>query len=158
MPILIAHRGNTEGPNPERENHPDYITEALEAGFDVEIDLWRRERGPVYLGHDAPRYPVDKEFLCQEGLWLHCKNIWALRTVQYWYQFDLNYFFHENDPCTLTSKRYIWTYPGQELYDNSICVLPETQEGIEFRLPCVSGICSDFILQYNGGGGSNVTR
>ena len=37
---LISHRGNLEGPNPERENHPDYIYEAIQAGYDVEIDIW----------------------------------------------------------------------------------------------------------------------
>ena len=37
---LISHRGNLEGPNPERENHPDYIYGALQAGYDVEIDVW----------------------------------------------------------------------------------------------------------------------
>ena len=33
--ILISHRGNLTGKNPERENHPDYIKEALDLGFDV---------------------------------------------------------------------------------------------------------------------------
>jgi glycerophosphoryl diester phosphodiesterase len=37
---LIAHRGNTEGPNPLEENKPEYIEEAIENGFDVEIDIW----------------------------------------------------------------------------------------------------------------------
>ena len=35
--ILISHRGNISGPNPERENHPEYIFEALQAGYDVDI-------------------------------------------------------------------------------------------------------------------------
>jgi len=26
---LIAHRGNINGPNPEKENHPDYINTAI---------------------------------------------------------------------------------------------------------------------------------
>ena len=32
---LIAHRGNISGPNPKRENTPEYIEEAIEKGFDV---------------------------------------------------------------------------------------------------------------------------
>ena len=40
--ILISHRGNIDGPNEVRENSPYYIMEALEAGYDVEIDLWSR--------------------------------------------------------------------------------------------------------------------
>ena len=36
---LIAHRGNVSGPKPSQENNPEYIDEALFAGFDAEIDL-----------------------------------------------------------------------------------------------------------------------
>ena len=39
--IFIAHRGNTKGPNKELENTPGYIDEALDNGFDVEVDIWR---------------------------------------------------------------------------------------------------------------------
>jgi hypothetical protein len=53
--ILISHRGNLNGPNPERENHPDYIWEALRAGYEVEIDVWWVE-GKFKLGHDEPQY------------------------------------------------------------------------------------------------------
>ena len=42
--ILIAHRGNVSGPNPEMENNPLYIDRALEKGYDVEIDI----RGSFY--------------------------------------------------------------------------------------------------------------
>ena len=37
---LIAHRGNINGPNPEKENHPDYINTAIKSGYDVEVDVW----------------------------------------------------------------------------------------------------------------------
>ena len=37
---LYSHRGNLFGPIPERENKPDYIDEAISAGFNVEIDIW----------------------------------------------------------------------------------------------------------------------
>ena len=39
-PIWIAHRGNTRGPKPEKENQPEYILQAIQEGFDVEIDVW----------------------------------------------------------------------------------------------------------------------
>ena len=35
--ILIAHRGNTNGKLPDRENTNDYIKEAIAKGFDVEL-------------------------------------------------------------------------------------------------------------------------
>ena len=38
--ILISHRGNLTGPNPKKENHPDYILNALREGYEVEIDVW----------------------------------------------------------------------------------------------------------------------
>ena len=37
--ILISHRGNINGRDEDRENHPEYIQEALDRGYDVEIDL-----------------------------------------------------------------------------------------------------------------------
>ena len=44
--ILIAHRGNTNGKLPDRENTNDYIKEAISKGFDVEIDIckWDGEK------------------------------------------------------------------------------------------------------------------
>ena len=50
---LIAHRGNINGINPQRENTIDYIEEAIELGYDVEIDL-NLHKGGFYLGHDKP--------------------------------------------------------------------------------------------------------
>ena len=58
----------------------------------------------------------------------------------------LNVFWHENDDFTLTSKGYIWTYPGKSLTKNSIAVMPEIKK---FQnLESCFGICSDFISTY----------
>ena len=38
--ILISHRGNIEGKQPKLENKPEYISKALELGYNVEIDIW----------------------------------------------------------------------------------------------------------------------
>ena len=37
---FISHRGNINGKNESMENHPLAIQTALNAGFDVEIDVW----------------------------------------------------------------------------------------------------------------------
>jgi len=37
--IFIAHRGNIGLANSKKENSPEYIDEAIKAGFDVEIDV-----------------------------------------------------------------------------------------------------------------------
>ena len=71
---LIAHRGNINGPNKEKENHPDHINDALKIGYDVEIDIWH-VNCKWYLGHDEPKYEVtDYSFLQKDGLWIHAKN------------------------------------------------------------------------------------
>ena len=53
--IFISHRGNLDGLNPDRENSPDYIDEAIKLGFDVEVDV-RTKDGQLWLGHDEPQY------------------------------------------------------------------------------------------------------
>ena len=59
---LISHRGNLNGPNKEHENHPDYIWEALQAGYEVEIDVWWVD-GKFKLGHDEPQYDFPFELI-----------------------------------------------------------------------------------------------
>jgi len=141
--ILISHRGNIDGPNEVRENSPYYIMEALAMGFDVEIDMWWID-GKIYLGHDKPQYKVSDEWLGDgvDKLWVHCKNIELLNWIR---NTTLHYFWHENDTITLTSKNYIWAYPGKQPITNSIAVMPELyNDSVEY----CTGICSDFIKKY----------
>jgi glycerophosphoryl diester phosphodiesterase len=147
---IIAHRGNTEGSNPFTENHPDIVDRALELGFDVEIDIrYFTADGHLYLGHDSPQYPVTKYWLAErmDKLWIHCKNLEALyyfcsKTSGY------NYFWHQDDDFTLTSKQYIWTYPGKSYTASSVIVMPESQMKLDdFSSLLVYncyGICTDY--------------
>jgi hypothetical protein len=143
---LISHRGNISGPNPERENQPEYIFEALKAGYDVEIDVWF-ENGKFMLGHDEPQYEFPFELLDNNypKLWIHCKNMDALSTLNMLDQNGdkVNYFMHENDLGILTSKGYIWS---TALFDRGILVMPEifNKEPNEKTL----GVCSDYIEKY----------
>jgi|TARA_R110000824_G_scaffold67527_2_gene174976 hypothetical protein len=142
--IYIAHRGNIDKKNVELENNPDYIKNALRKGFDAEIDVWHRNK--LYLGHDEPQHECSLDFLQKHSsrLWIHCKNLEALENLIK-FKF-LNVFWHENDDFTLTSKGYIWTYPGKSLTKNSIAVMPEIKK---FQnLESCFGICSDFISTY----------
>lgn len=143
---LISHRGNLNGPNPERENHPDYIIEAIQAGYDVEIDVWFKD-GKFYLGHDEPQYlfPYDLLDGYYNKLWIHCKDMDSLSNLN---ELDssgqkLNYFSHENDLGVLTSKGYIWS---ANVYKRGILVMPEMfdKEPNENTL----GVCSDYIKNY----------
>lgn len=120
--IYIAHRGNLLGPSPEDENKPAHIEYALlEVGIDVEIDVWQIN-GKYYLGHDGPETPVGINFLTRDGLWCHAKNIQALAGLQ---ELGCHTFFHDTDDATLTSRGFLWTFPGKELTRFSIAVLPE---------------------------------
>ena len=139
--VLISHRGNTEGRKADRENNPSYIDEALQLGYDVEIDVWFIE-GVFYLGHDEPTYPVEREYLKNHKLWCHAKNIKALEALLIE---DIHCFWHQNDDVTLTSNGYMWTYQGKELTKKSIAVMPERK----VELKNISGVCSDYIKEYN---------
>ncbi len=142
--ILISHRGNIGGPHPDKENSPEYILEALSFGFDVEIDVWL-ERDKFYLGHDHSEFLIDKSFLFNEKLWCHAKNLDALTALLK--EPTIHCFWHQCDDVTLTSKQYIWTYPGKKIAsERAIAVKPESQ--ISWDISMAEGICSDFIADY----------
>jgi len=138
---LISHRGNVNGIQLENENKPDYLNLALEKGFDVEVDV-RFEYNKFFLGHDNSQYEIDKNFLLNKKVWCHAKNYEALLALD---KINAHYFWHQEDDYTITSKGYIWTYPGKKLSKISICVLPETSN--YKKIDCL-GICSDFIDKY----------
>lgn len=139
--LLISHRGNLWKKNPEKENTPSYIKAALAQGFDVEVDVWFKNE-KFYLGHDEPVTQIDELFLENPNLWCHAKNIEALHSMLT--NQNIHCFFHQNDDVTLTSRGFIWTFPGKPLTPISICVLPEKNEKIK---GCY-GICSDDIYNY----------
>jgi hypothetical protein len=140
----IAHRGLFNGPDSNLENNPDQIKLALAKGYDCEIDLWYKSNGGFFLGHDAPTYNVEYEFISSEGLWIHAKNLAAL---YYLTNTPLNYFWHEGDERTLTSHQYIWTYPEKTLSKRSIMLMPEWADPTLESTRTVEcfGICSDYI-------------
>ena len=146
--ILISHRGNISRSIPERENDPKYIHEAIVNGFNVEVDVWFVD-GKFKLGHDKPQYDFPHQLIEHQAkkLWIHCKNLEAIA------QFNIldrdgiyiNYFWHQEDDITLTSRGYIWAYPGKQPINNSIAVMPELNN--DDLSKCI-GICSDNIAKY----------
>lgn len=139
--ILISHRGNISGSNPELENQPDYITSAYRSGFDVEIDVWLYN-GMFYLGHDEPQYLTDWHFLTTNGFWCHAKNFQALVALR---SCGANCFWHQDDDYTLTSSGYIWTYPGKSFSPQSIVVCQSEKETKVLYRENLYGICSDYV-------------
>tara|TARA_R110002020_G_scaffold161550_2_gene346791 strand:- start:21692 stop:22132 length:441 start_codon:yes stop_codon:yes gene_type:complete len=144
--LLISHRGNINGRKPLEENQPAYIVSTLDAGYEVEIDVWR-EQDKWYLGHDKPEYLVEGSFLKTDRLWCHAKNLAALELLL---DLGVNCFWHQNDDFTLTTKGYIWAFPGRPLCAKSICVLPEltSPTSLSYQPALCAGICSDFIERY----------
>jgi hypothetical protein len=139
--IYISHRGNISGPNKKFENKIDYVQNALDKGYEVEVDV-RFENDKFFLGHDYNQFEVDKNFLLNKKIWCHAKTKDALSALE---KIKAHYFWHQEDDYTITSKGFVWTYPGKSLLTNSICVLPEIVNYKEIN--CL-GICSDYIERY----------
>ena len=128
--ILISHRGNYEGSNPELENDPFYINLALEKGYDCEVDV-RYIDGVYYLGHDYPTYKVNLDYLNDKKLWCHAKDGTTLRQLL---KEGIHCFYDSNPNMnyTLTSENYIWHWDGE----HNIYVMNENG---------LVGICSDYV-------------
>ena len=142
--ILIAHRGNINGPS-EMENHPEHIQKALDAGFDIEVDVWVVD-GKVFFGHDEPQYGADITSFNQR-YWVHCKNIEALHLFGGMEMNRANCFWQENDDYSLTNKKYIWTNIGKTLARRSFMVMPEVTDPLlenTLDVDC-AGICSYYV-------------
>lgn len=142
--LLISHRGNISGKQPEKENTPEYINRALRMGYYCEVDVHGKD-GALYLGHDQGDILTDDIFLKRTGIVAHAKNVDALAQML---SKGIHCFYHQEDDYTITSKGWIWAYPGKPAVAHGPCiaVLPEwnntdTQDFV--------GICSDFIDQYH---------
>lgn len=152
---LISHRGNIDGKREHFENAPEYIMEAIQEGYEVEIDVWW-EYGCWKTGHDTGQYVVKEDWLWNESFWIHCKNMPALEKMQKmksltYYPIPANYFWHDDDTCQLTSKGWIWAYPKVKVNSEKACaVLPELANWNldDVREFGFGALCSDFVESY----------
>lgn len=151
MTILIAHRGNVEGPNPARENHPDHVQAALDAGFDAEVDVWWRDDA-WFLGHDKPQYEVSVGFLIanRARLWCHAKNLPAMQRLRY---LHMRSFFHDRDAFVWTSSGHIWAHMTSDLAPcpaNCVMVMPEAslRQWSYEEAAQAHAICTDYPAAY----------
>ena len=150
---IISHRCNLDGPDQNRENGLAEMRECIAMGFDVEVDVWADEKsGRLFLGHDSPEHEISREELANSAahLWLHCKNLPALRALAE-NGGDLNFFWHESDAYTLTSKRIIWAYPGKDAAPNAVIVMPEWNREVgelgELAGAECYGVCTDYPVR-----------
>jgi hypothetical protein len=140
--LVIAHRGNLNGPDPLTENRENTISHAILLGFDCEIDVWK-VNGGLWLGHDGPEYETSIDFLSKysSSLWVHCKNLDALIELKD----RFNCFFHDKDTYTLTSKGYIWGNIDSPMRQETIQVMPEKSKTVHSE--CM-GVCTDYPFKY----------
>jgi hypothetical protein len=145
---IISHRGCLDGPDPLIENNPNQIDHAIQHTLDVEIDLWMVHEN-LFLGHDDPHYPVTIDWLNERSdkLWVHCKNIKALEYLSL-HKSNLNYFFHQTDHVTLTSKNFLWVYPKMEFTENSVIVAIDQCDLKKLKDSKIQpmAICTDYPL------------
>lgn len=102
---IYAHRGNINGPETRRENSPDYIDDAISAGFMVEVDV-RSVGARLFLGHDFAQYPIESGWIDDRvnELLLHVKDVGATGMMDE----EWHYFCHSADPFVLTSRGNVW--------------------------------------------------
>lgn len=137
---LIAHRGNFNGRIEEKENTLEHIHAAINAGYEVEVDIWKIG-SELFFGHDAPEHKVSNYDVMRirDFAWYHAKNYEAL-------EFLLNekahVFFHDKDEYTITSNGIIWAYSGKYVGKNAVAVMPEYTPGFIVPLDCY-GVCTD---------------
>jgi hypothetical protein len=135
---IISHRGNINGRNIDLENDPVHIENALNSGYDVEIDVWYKN-DKLYLGHDAPEHEVDLDYLNNKKFWCHAKNLAALKLLL---DEKIHCFWHQEDDYTVTSKGYIWTYPEKHITSRSVIVCRDIDRLNEFETN-PHGVCID---------------
>jgi hypothetical protein len=139
--IIISHRGNLDGRNLECENNPTYIQQALDQGYDVEVDVWYID-DRFFLGHDTPTYLVEPSWFERKALWCHAKNIEAFEKML---ELKIHCFWHENDKYTLTNKGIPWCFP-ENYHTKGITVILDKN-----TIPPknIGGICTDYPLYYS---------
>jgi hypothetical protein len=139
--LIISHRGYTNGPDDFLENNPEHIKELLTDNLSVEIDVWFVD-GALQLGHDNPKYIISDEFIKNELLWCHAKNLEAMH-----HMLNIgvkNFFWHQEDDFTLTSSGFIWTYPNRPISDKSI-IVDLSKNWFEREYNCF-GVCVDYLI------------
>lgn len=142
---LISHRGNITSKIPYKENTQQYINDALVAGFDVEIDVWKIS-DKWYLGHDSATNEIYIDFLKSDNLLCHAKNKDAFEEMLQCK--SIHCFWHQEDTYTLTSRGIPIIYPGKDIIKNSI-VMEKCMLSYNDIQGCY-GICSDKIQNYKG--------
>ena len=141
--ILISHRGNIDGVDDSRENTHSYIQEAIDRGFDVEIDVWYLDN-KFWLGHDKGEKEVNIDWILKRksSLWVHCKNFKALTKL---INTELRVFYHKEEDYVVISDKHIWAHNLKDVDDKCIVPLLDRGKLESWKSSEVYGICSDYV-------------
>lgn len=154
--MIISHRGNLSGPNINLENTIESLSVCIQNNINIELDIWFIDN-KFYLGHDKPEFefsPISFKYGII-NIFFHCKNINAFYELRkhFAYSSQVDLFMHDKDDATLTKNGWVWTYPGKELFKDSIAVMPElvSEEYCDFVINLyknkkIAGICTDRVL------------
>ena len=141
--ILISHRGNVDGVAIEKENTKSHIQQAIDLGYDVEVDI-RYEKDNFLFGHDYGQYDVDLQWLLdrKDKLWVHCKDFKSLSEL---INTKMRIFYHQNEDYTIISDGHIWAHNLTNVDDKCIIPLLNKKELKNWKRTDVYGICSDYV-------------
>lgn len=84
--ILISHRGNLSGLNPDLENSEKYINTALSLGFDVEIDIRNVSNG---------NKSDNMKTISNRKPYMEFYNKERIQIVADWYKKDINFWGYD---------------------------------------------------------------
>ena len=152
MPNIILHRGLNN--DSYIENHPDTLEQRTKEGFAVECDIWF-QNSKWYLGHDKPEYIIDIEsFLKVKNRLIHAKDGFTFAILLKYCNergYKNEIFYHTNDNYVLTTLNNIIAYPGKDIYENTICMMPEDMKRpfIDYELKNRIAICSDNYILFS---------
>ena len=136
--LIISHRGNLQGPQPELENNPEHIKEVLKK-YHCEVDVWKKGDW-FFLGHDQGQYCVYEDFFKHPRLWCHAKN---LEAFEWLLKKKVKCFYHNTDDYTLTSNGYIWTFPDKPV--SKKCIIVDKSKDWKKKNYNCHGVCVDYV-------------
>jgi len=148
--ILIAHRGNLYGRQPERENTPEYLNEAIHLGYHVMVDAWYHD-GCFYFGERKPLWKPFPDWLpyAMNSVLLRARNPEALLEAN---KQGFNVFWHQSDSYALTSWGDLLGFYGAPICGDSFVHMIPEHDGAVDESYCenlagyeASGLCSDYV-------------
>jgi hypothetical protein len=147
--IFISHRGNIDKIDRSRENTKDYIDEAIQSGYEVEIDIWRIN-SDLFLGHDNAEKPVKLEWLAERknSLWIHTKNREAFEFFTFINE-SYKFFWHTIEPYIFTSNGLIWAHDYNQIEKENLCIVPllSLEQVMSEDVRDWHAICTDYPMQ-----------